>query len=99
MQKNRICTANCQSHCGQCGQFEFRVCSERWTSLSQSRPHYATDNYESLITPHLERACENKTKAAAGLFSRWSANKRFISSTSEFRRTCMYTLRKRLRNE
>lgn len=30
-------------------------------SLLESRPHYATDNYESLITPHLERACENKT--------------------------------------
>lgn len=27
----------------------------------ESRPHYATDNYESLITPHLEHARENKT--------------------------------------
>lgn len=31
------------------------------TLVGESRPHYATDNYESLITPHLERACENKT--------------------------------------
>lgn len=51
-----------------CGRFEFSVrlaatfdSPYKTSDIRVPRPHYATDNYESLITPHLEHARENKT--------------------------------------